>query len=335
MFYILYGKDAFSRHQKLEEIKSGLGEPDMLAVNTSVLDGQPLNLNQLQDVCSAVPFLCPYRLVIVEGLLERFEPKSEGEERVTRSQSKSESGLKEWRGLADYIRQMPPTTVLALIDSDIDRRGRNPLLKSLATIAEVVSFPELKGRDLRDWVQRRVKEGGGTIASGAVTLLVDLVGGDLWAMSGEIDKLLAYSAGRPISEDDVRQIASYAREANIFALVDAILEGGRKEGQQLLYRLLQDGAAPAYILAMITRQLRLIVVAKEFGKRVFESEVRDKLERISDYGLEKALRQAKSYSLERIMRAYHQLLEADINIKTGKYDGDLAIDLLVIELSQN
>lgn len=332
MFYILYGKDTFSRQQKLEQIKAGLGASEMLDVNTSVLDGQQLTFYQLADVCNAVPFLSPYRLVIVEGLLERFELKTEAEGRSDTAKTKAAAAQKEWQGLTDSVKQMPPTTILILIDGDIKR---NPLLKSLEASADVTAFPELKNKWLRDWIQQRVKEGSGTIASDAVTLLADLVGGDLWAMSGEVDKLLAYCQGRSISEDDVRQISSVAREANIFVLVDAILEAKRKVGQQLLHQLLQSGASPSYVLSMITRQLRLIVMAREFGQKLFTSEIRSKLERTSDYSLEKALRQARAYTQDRIKKAYHQLLETDIAIKTGRYDGDLALNLLVIELCRS
>jgi DNA polymerase III delta subunit len=76
-------------------------------------------------------------------------------------------------------------------------------------------------------------------------------------------------------------------------------------------------------------------MAKDMGPKLSRPENRDRMGASSDYSLEKAVRQAKAYTLERINKAYHQLLEADIAIKTGKYDGDLALDLLVVELGQN
>jgi DNA polymerase-3 subunit delta len=332
LFYILYGKDDFSLQQKLEEIKKELDNQEMLAVNTSIFDDRQLSLSQLKDACSAVPFLCPYRLVIAKGLLGRFELKSGSERRTTRSRAKLNSGLEEWMGLAEYVRQMPPTTMLVLIDGEI--KANNRLLKSVASQAKVMVFAPVSDRNLSDWIQDRVKQGGGTISPGAVKLLVGLVGADLWTMSSEIDKLLAYCSGKVITEDSVKQITSYAREANIFSLVDAILEGRRNVAQQLLHRLLQEGASPSYVLAMVTRQLRLIVIAKDMGPKLPRPENRNRLEPTSGYGLEKAVKQAKSYTLERIKKAYHKLLEADIAIKTGKYDSDLALDLLVVELGQ-
>jgi DNA polymerase-3 subunit delta len=332
VLYILYGKDVFSLQQALEEIKNELGNKEMLEVNTSVLDGQQLRLSQLVDACSTVPFLCPCRLVIVKGLLGRLETKFGAERRTARSKAKNNSALEEWTGLAEYIKQMPPTTLLVLIDGEV--KAGNRLMKSLAPLAKVKGFPPLNDRSLSDWVQGRIKEGGGNISPAALKLLVGLVGADLWVMSGEIDKLLAYCSGQVITEDDVKQLTSYAREVNIFALVDAILEGRRSQAQQLLHRLLRDGASPAYILAMITRQLRLIVMAKDLGRKKSRTGILNSLEPISDFSLDKAARQAEAFTLERIKEAYHKLLETDVAIKTGKYEGDLALDLLVVELGQ-
>jgi DNA polymerase-3 subunit delta len=333
LFYILYGKDDFSLQQALEEIKNELGNKEMLAVNTSTLDGQQLRLSQLMDACSAVPFLCPCRLVIVKGLLGRLETKFGSERRTARSKAKNNSALEEWAGLPEYIKRMPPTTLLVLIDGEV--KAGNRLMKSLAPLAKIKGFPQLNDRDLSDWVQGRIKEGGGNISPAALKLLVGLVGADLWVMSGEIDKLLAYSSGQVITEDNVKQLTCYAREANIFALVDAILEGRRSQAQQLLHRLLRDGASPSYILAMITRQLRLIVIAKDLGRKKSQPGIPDSLETVSNYSIDKAAKQAKAFTLERIKNAYDKLLETDIGIKTGKYEGDLALDLLVVELGQN
>jgi DNA polymerase-3 subunit delta len=332
LFYILYGKDDFSLQQALEKIKGELGNEEMLAVNTSILDGQQLRLSQLTDACSTIPFLCPCRLVIVKGLLGRFEIRSRPERKPPRSKAKNKPASDEWDGLPEYIKQMPPTTMLVMVDGEL--KANNRLLKSLAPQAKVKGFPPLNDRDLSSWVQVRIKEGGGKISPAALKLLVELVGADLWTMSGEIDKLLAYCSGQLITDDHVKQLTCYAREANIFALVDAILEGRRTQAQQLLHRLLRDGASPSYILAMITRQLRLIVMAKDMGKKKLRTGAAEGLESVSDYSVQKAARQARAFTLDRIKKAYNKLLEADIGIKTGRYEGDLALDLLVVELGQ-
>jgi DNA polymerase-3 subunit delta len=328
MFYILYGQDDFSLNQAVEKIKADLGDREMLATSTTSLDGQHLTLGELRNKCNAAPFLSSYRLVIVDGLLGRFEVKRS---RPRSGRGKSGNGLGEWEGLASYIEQIPETTVLVLVDGEM--KGHNPLLKKLSPLAEVKTFPLLRGRDLKAWIQQRVKAEGGDITSQAVNLLAELVGGDLWAMNGEIQKLLLYGQERPIGEDDVRQLVSHVQEANIFALVDAVAEGRTELAQRILHRLYDDGVAPTYILVMITRQFRLIAQAKDLERGLSRLQIQDRLGLKSSYSLDKTLSQAKLYDFEGVKRAYDKLLETDLGIKTGKYSDKLAIELLVTELA--
>lgn len=328
MFYILYGQDDFSLNQAVEKIKADLGDREMVATNTTSLEGRHLTLSELRNKCGAAPFLSSHRLVIVDGLLGRFEVK---QSRPRSGRSKSGNGLGEWEGFPSYIEQIPETTVLMLLDGEV--KGQNPLLKKLSPLAEVRTFPLLRGRDLKAWIQQRVREEGGDITPQAVNLLAELISGDLWAMNGEIQKLILYSQERPISEDDVRQLVSHVQEANIFALVDAVAEGRTELAQRILHRLYHDGVAPAYIMVMITRQFRLIAQAKDLKKGLSRLQIQDRLGLKSSYGLDKTLSQAKLYDFEGVKRAYDKLLETDLAIKTGKYSDKLALELLVTELA--
>jgi DNA polymerase-3 subunit delta len=328
MLYILYGQDDFSLNQAVKEIKAGLGDWEMVATNTTNLESQHLTLSELRNKCGAAPFLSSHRLVIVDGLLGRFEVK---QSRPRSGKGKSGNGLGEWEGLASYIGQMPETTVLMLVDEEV--KAQNPLFKKLSPLAEVKTFPLLRGKDLKAWIRQRVKKEGGDITPQAVNLLAELIGGDLWAMDGEIQKLLLYSQARPISEDDVRQLVSHVQEANIFALVDAVAEGRTELAQRILHWLYDDGVAPIYILTMITRQFRLIAQARDLGKGLSRLQIQDRLGLKASYAVDKTLSQAKLYDFEGVKRAYDKLLETDLAIKTGKYSDKLALELLVTELA--
>jgi DNA polymerase-3 subunit delta len=328
MLYILYGQDDFSLNQALEDIKAGLGDRETVATSTTRLEGQHLAFGELRNKCDAVPFLCSHRLVMVDGLLGRFEEK-QGKPRA--GKGRLGNGLGEWESLDSYVKQMTETTVLVLVDGEV--KGNNALLKRLAPLAEVKAFPLLKSDALKAWIRQRVKREGGNIKPQAVNLLSELIGGDLWAMDGEIQKLLLYSQERPISEDDVRQLVSCIQEANIFALVDAVAEGRMELAQRVLHRLYDEGMQPLYILVMITRQFRLIALARDLGKGLSRLQIQDRLGLKHSYAVDKALSQAQLYDFEGIKRAYDKLLETDLAIKTGKYSDKLALELLVTELA--
>jgi len=220
--------------------------------------------------------------------------------------------------------------VLVLIDGKIS--GQNPLLKNLSPKVLVKVFPLLRGNNLKAWIKRRVGDGSGNITPEAVNLLAELTGGNLWVMNSEIEKLLLYAEGRTITHDDVKRLTSYSQEANIFNLVDAIIASQIGTAQGILYRLYREGASATYILAMITRQFRLIAQVKDMTPGLSRSQIQDRLGLKSSFSLDKTLEQAESYSLERIKEAYNKFLETDLAIKTGKYNDELALELLVADL---
>jgi DNA polymerase-3 subunit delta len=331
LLYILSGQDDFSLRQSVEGIKRGLGDQTILATNTTTLDGQQMTLDQLRTVCETAPFLAERRLVIVTGLLGRFEPKGKSNRR--RKVKPETDRQNEYKSLGAYMGNIPDSTVLVLVEGRIG--SNNPLFRELSDKAETRSFPLLREAKLRQWIQRRVKEEGGSISPQAVDLLTKLVGGNLWIMSNEIDKLVLFTSGRCIEEEDVKRVVSYAQQANVFAMVDAILEFKAGIAEQSLQQLLQRGAAPAYLLVMLSRQAQMIVRAKELrnqGER--EIEIQNKLGLTSEFALRKTLEQADRYPLGRLKQVYHKLLEADLSIKTGKYEGELALNILIAELAQ-
>jgi DNA polymerase-3 subunit delta len=250
----------------------------------------------------------------VEGLLDRVQ-KSAGA----------------WLALKDFVGVMPGTTVLALIDGQIKKD--NPLRRELSPLASVKEFPLLRGAELRAWIGRRVANEGGTISAQAVRMLAGLVGDNLWVMASEIEKLGLYASGRRIEEEDVMKVVSSAREASVFTMVDALIEGRASTAARLLHQLLEEGATAPYLLVMITRQLRLLLQAKELSlKRMPVPVIKERLGVASDYTLTKALEQSKRYSMKRLEQVYRKLLETDLAIKRGMWKGELALDLLVAEL---
>jgi DNA polymerase-3 subunit delta len=162
-------------------------------------------------------------------------------------------------------------------------------------------------------------------------LLAEFSGQNLWALSNEIEKLLLYTKDGKISEKEVQLLTTYAKEANIFAMVDAIMEKNAPLAMQGLHQLLEEGVALPYLLAMITRQARLIIQLKEIrGEGTPEAEIINRLGLSPFYPVRQLLSQASHYSMDKLIQIYQRLLEADLQIKQGK--GEVALELLVAEI---
>ena len=332
MLHVLTGEDDFSIKQALEEIKKGIGgDPTALMTNTTVLEGRQVTVEQLKNACETMPFLADKRLVVVEGLLGHFQSGGRpARKKSTRKSDKQE----EYQAIAENIKQLPEFTELVLIEGKINTN--NPLLRELMSTKRVRTFPLLKSAQLLPWIERRVKACGGSIAPEAARLLARFVGNDLWAMAGEVDKLTLYVGGRRIEEADVRAVVSYAQDASVFNMVDAIVESRVGTAQELYQQLLRQGSMPTQLLVMLGRQVRIIYQIKDMRERKkTRNEIRSKFGLTSDFVLNKAWEQADKYSLVRLKELYHRLLEADLSIKTGKYDGELALNILIAELARS
>lgn len=327
MLHILIGEDDFSIRQTLAAIKKSAGDPAALMPNTTELESAKFTPEQLRSACETVPFLADKRLVIVAGLFERFEPKGRnGKKKTSRQTEPAENH----QPFAEAIKNLPPFTELVLLGGNI--KSSNPLLHELATLAKVNIFPPLKGSQINQWIEKRVGKSG--ISKKAVDLMVRLVGNDLWTMANEVDKLILYTGGRQIEEADVKAVVSNVQEASVFNMVDAIIESRVALAQELLQQLFKQGMAPTQILVMLARQVRIIFQVNEMRKGGrSRGDIQSKLGLTSDFVLRKAWEQADKYSLQRVKEVYHKLLEADIAIKTGKYDNpDLVMDILMAEL---
>jgi len=114
-----------------------------------------------------------------------------------------------------------------------------------------------------------------------------------------------------------------------------VVEGRPDQALRLLEQLLDQGAAAPYLLAVITRQYRNLLLAQEMlGQRRPRAHIGERLGITSSFALGKVLEQAGRYPPARLVASYHRLLEADASIKSGVYREELALEVLVQDLAR-
>jgi DNA polymerase-3 subunit delta len=183
------------------------------------------------------------------------------------------------------------------------------------------------------WIIKEARSQGGEFAPRAAEELMAQVGSDTRQAAQEVTKLLTYVGWkRPVTAADVQALTPRTAEAVIWALVDALSAGDGHTAQSLLHRFLEDDGE-FYVWSMIIRQFRLMLLARE----VLDSgggvpEVMKAL-RSASYPAEKALKAARHFDMPRLEQLYHRLLEIDEAAKTGGMPLDIALDILVGELT--
>lgn len=335
--HLIYG-DSYLVTQALKELEDQVGPREILEANSHRVAGAQRDPAQLKALCSAVPFLAEHRLVVVEGLLSLFN-SPEGRRRQpshggqTAAGGSGQGNMAAWENLPRYIEgEMPPTTLLVFLEGSVSKG--NPLLKELQPVIQVRELPAPSGEALARWIRNGASEKGSQITPGAIRLISQLVGSNLWTMDNELEKLALYAGDRPIEEGDVRQLVSQAKEASIFVAVDALLDGRSSAALGLIHRLRNDGAEFTYIVAMIARQLRLTTLAKDLMDRGHkQADVGKRLGLNSDFALKRTADQARKHSWSSLRWLYARLTEADLAVKRGRLDQDVALELFVGETS--
>ena len=330
MNYLLYGDDDFSRDEALTSMKEEIEPPDLRDVNTTVLEGPDASFQELAHTCDSVPFLAGKRLVVVNGLLELFERRPPSQSRQGGGPERAQS-LGEWEALAEYLPRVPQTTDIVFVDGRLG--AANPLLAAIRKHLTARTFPMPNPAGLREWVRKRADAEGIEIDHRAVDTLAATIGGDLRVIATELQKLALFRGGDVIGHEDVEELVSYTKEANIFAAVDAMLEGRTGAAIRLVHSLLQAGRPAAYLLGMIGRQVRLLIVAKELKAR--QVPAAEHATRLGLYGfpLRKTMEQERRFSAQQLAEIHRKLLEADVRIKTSSLTDELVLDLLVAEMS--
>jgi DNA polymerase-3 subunit delta len=318
MIYVFFGADSLSIREKVDALRQAVGSADLRDANTLALDGVQVKPDELLAAAMAVPFLSDRRLVLVKGLLARFEGK----------RGKSPVG---WKGIGEQLAAVPPTNDVVFVDGALGGKA-NPLLKELSGVAQVTGYPVPKGGEMHRWIRTRVERKGGAVSDQAVARLASAAGADLLALDNELEKLTVYVGARPIEPGDVDLMVSQGKEANIFAAVDAALNGRTAAALTQIRRVLDDGQSVSYVLYMLHRQVRLLILAKELQRQAVTGPDLGSRLGVRGYPLQKTMEQAPRFSAERLSAAHRLLTETDERIKTGQARGEVALDLLLADL---
>ena len=325
--HIIYG-DSFLVAERLRRVKTEAGAADLMDSNRHVVSAGQARPDEVLAMCNSLPFLDTMRLVEIEGVLATQQGSGGGR----RSGRRSASSTGAWTQLADAVPDLPETTLLIFVDGDVQQG--NPLLRSLAEHCAVHREATPNAQALLQWIKQRAEDKGASITPPAMQVLAELVGGDLWTIDRELEKLSLYATGRSITDSDVRAMVPYAQEANIFAAVDAIMDGRPGLALRSLMQLMDDGQEPLYIIAMIERQLRLIALARDLTDRgVSQPDLGRRMGSNSDFVVRKTLGQARRLTLEQVRSKYRRVMESDLAIKQGRLEAALSLQLLVADLA--
>src|SRR5215510_13185625 len=317
--YFLFGNDEFAITRKLKDFDSDFTDPTSADMNTARFDARSMNENDLNTAVNAMPFLAKRRLVLLANPSAKYNNQS----------------LR--KKFLEFIAKAPETTRLVMYESveprDVEKHWLVKWVEKNDKLIHTKTFMLPRLKDMTGWIINETKNQGGQIEPRAAEMLKDMVGVDTRQAGMEIAKLLAYvNWARQIKAEDVEAVCIVTSQQSVFDFVDALANGNGKSAQHLLHRLLESEDEFS-LWAMIVRQFRLLIQAREIlDGRGNQNDVARALG-VHPFVAEKTTRQAARFSIEALEAIYRRLLEIDEGVKSSQITLDLAMDTLVVELT--
>lgn len=309
--YLLYGEEVYLKRQYRDKlVKAMTTEGDTM--NFSAYQGKDINPGELVDLAETLPFFAERRVILVE-----------------------DSGFFKTSCdvLAEYIPQINETTCFIFVESEVDKRGRT--YKSIKKAGSAVEFVTQTEAVLTRWVLGRIKKENKNITQPVMQMFFDRTGFDMSNIDRELEKLLCYTLKKDVIEaEDVKAVVTEQISNKIFDMVDAISSHHQEKALELYYDLLTLKEAPMRILFLITRQFRILAEVKELtGKGFSNKEIAQKVS-VPEFAVRKYQGQGRSYTKEKLIQALKDAATAEEDVKTGKLNEKIAVEIFITAYSK-
>jgi len=133
---------------------------------------------------------------------------------------------------------------------------------SIARAGVLVEVWPVKPHQLPQWIRTRMKSAGLQPDAEAVTLLADLVEGNLLAAQQEIEKLRLLDHGPRVTVDDVSRAVANSARFDAFRLVECVLAGQLGESLRVAAGLRRADVAIQLVCGAFYRELTLAQAAR-------------------------------------------------------------------------
>ncbi len=340
--YLFHGNEPFLIDYYVGDIKKLILENDNQSLNLSSFENK-INIDDVIDACDTFPIFAERKLVIVKnsGLFYSKAKKntaaSEEEDKPEDEDSEPEqsvsSGSRAQEALSEYIPEIPETTCLVFIESNVDKRLK--AYKQLAKYGTVLEFNRNKPKYLVPWVIKGMNSVGKLITDEAAEYLVAICDPDMYTLRNEIFKLSSYVGERKeVTIEDVKLLAIPTIKSVIFDLLDAVARKNIQRALIILDDILTLKEPEQKILAMLSKQTgELLKLKLLMEDRASQTEINQYFQGKHPYAMKVMTEQARSMDMNYLKILLKSLMEAEASYKKGLIEPRLALELLLENIS--
>lgn len=317
--YIFYGEETFLQHYYLDRVKNALVDELTESFNFHKFTQETFDIREFDDAMNNLPMMAESTFILVDDI-DLFKLAEDD---------------RNW--IAECLSQIPEYCTVVFTYETVewkpDKRYKT-LWEAIDRNATIVQFAKQSERDLVTWIMRHFAAEGKKINPNLCVYLMELTGGTMTALAGEISKICAYSDADEIVKADIDAVVEPVLDAVVFQMTDLMGQGAFGPALQKLQVLFKMQNEPLAILGAIGAHYRKIGSARILLNQGMRAGDLMSLYGISDYAAKKIMNSAMRLS-DRFCRLANSLvMETDYQLKSSYGDGERLIEALVLRLAQ-
>ena len=317
--YIFHGEEVFLLNHYLGQMKKLLLDPLTDSFNFHRLTNETFDMRSFIDAVENMPMMAEATFVQVDDV-DLFK-LPEGDRTK----------------MAEVLSDIPEWCTVVFTYETVAWKPDKRLKKLWEAVDEngsVVEFAKQDQRDLVAWVTRHFAAHKKRITTDLCVYLIDITGGTMTALSGEIDKICAYSGADEIKKSDIDAVTEPVLDAVVFQMTDLLSQGRYGDALLKLQTLLKMQQEPLAILGAVGGHFRRISTARTLLDCGRNSSDLQKLCGIPDYPARKTMEAARRFTPEFCKKAAELVMETDYKIKTSFDDAERLLEMLLLRLAK-
>ena len=317
--YFFHGEETFLLHHYLGQIRKQLLDPLTESFNHHRLNNETFDIQAFADAVENLPMMAEFTLVEVDEI-DIFKMNEADRNKMT-----------------EILSDIPEYCCVVFTYITTPWKPDKRLKKLWDCVSEsgvIVEFARQDQRDLIAWVTRHFAAHKKRISTNLCSYLIDITGGTMTALAGEIDKICAYSCADEIKKTDIDAVTEPVMDAVVFQMTEMLSSGRYDDALQKLQQLLKMQQEPLAILGAVGSHFRRIGTARTLLDHGRNSVDLQKLCGLTEYPARKTMEAARRFRPEFCAKAAELVLETDYRMKTSFDDSERLLELLILQLAQ-
>ena len=233
--------------------------------------------------------------------------------------------------LIEYIENKNDDTLIIfeVYAESLDKRKK--ITKLMNKHGEVNEVKPMSEHELKAFIKDTLSHNDIHITPDAVNTFLDKTSIDYETVINELDKLVLYADER-IEVSDIEDVVSESLESNVFRVTDLILANKKVEAVHLVRHLILQKEEPIKLLALITRQFRLMYQVKLLSAKGFDQDYIARTIKSHPYPVKLALGRVRGVHLDGLLAKIVKCRDIDYRMKSSYLDKQSLFETFILEI---